>query len=116
MTAWVEILTWILVGLGSFLTIVGAYGALRLPDLYTRMHAASVTDTLATFLVLAGCSVPVLVSGDWLIAVKLFFILVFLWFTSPIASYALGHAAFFDDEKPLLDHDLTDDQEGGSVR
>ncbi|WP_416899667.1 MAG: monovalent cation/H(+) antiporter subunit G [Minwuia sp.] len=114
MSAWAEILTWILVGSGALLTVVGAYGAVRLPDLYTRLHAASVTDTLATFLVLAGCAVPVLVSGDWLIAVKLFFILVFLWFTSPIASYALGHAAFFDGEKPLLDHDLTEDREGSA--
>jgi multicomponent Na+:H+ antiporter subunit G len=113
MSAWAEILTWALVGSGAFLTIVGSYGAVRLPDLYTRMHAASVTDTLATFLVLAGCAVPVLTAGDWLIAVKLFFILVFLWFTSPIASYALGHAAFFDGQKPELDHDLTDDREGG---
>ena len=114
MSAWAEILTWVLVVPGAILTIVGAWGALRLPDLYTRMHAASVTDTLATFLVLAGCAVPVLVSGDWLIAVKLFFILVFLWFTSPIASYALGHAAFYDGEKPQLDHDLTDDKEGSA--
>lgn len=114
MSAWAEILTWVLVVSGSLLTIVGAYGAVRLPGLYTRMHAASVTDTLATFLILAGCAVPVLVSGDWLIAVKLFFILVFLWFTSPIASYALGHAAFFDGYKPNVDHDLTPDKEGGA--
>lgn len=114
MSAWAEILTWVLVGSGSLLTVVGAYGAVRLPDLYTRMHAASVTDTLATFLVLAGCAVPVLTAGAWLIAVKLFLILVFLWFTSPIASYALGHAAFFDGRKPLLDHDLTEDGEGGA--
>lgn len=112
MSAWAEILTWVLVFSGALLTVIGAYGVLRLPDLYTRIHAASVTDTLATFLVLAGCAVPVLISGDWLIAVKLFFILVFLWFTSPIAAYALGHAAFFDGAKPKLDHDLTEDREG----
>jgi multicomponent Na+:H+ antiporter subunit G len=114
MSAWVEILIWILAISGTFLAVIGAYGALRLPDLYTRMHAASVTDTLATFLILAACAVPVLVAGEWLIAVKLFLILVFLWFTSPISSYALGHAAFFDGEKPKLDHDLTDDQEGSA--
>lgn len=112
MTGWMEILTWVLVVSGAFLTIVGSYGAVRLPDLYTRMHAASVTDTLATFLLLAGCAVPVLASGEWLIAIKLFLILVFLWFTSPMASYALAHAAFFDGEKPVLDHDLTELKEG----
>ena len=114
MSVFLEILTWVLVVSGAFLTIVGAYGAVRLPELYTRMHAASVTDTLATFLILVGCAVPVLATGQWLIAAKLFFILVFLWFTSPIASYALGHAAFFDGHKPKLDHDLTEDREGST--
>lgn len=114
MSGWLEILTWVLVATGAFLTVVGAYGAVRLPDLYTRMHAASVTDTLATFLVLAGCAVPVLAAGDWLIAIKLVLILIFLWFTSPIASYALAHAAFFDGEKPKLDHDLTEEREGSA--
>ncbi|PJK28705.1 monovalent cation/H(+) antiporter subunit G [Minwuia thermotolerans] len=114
MSLWAEILVWILVGSGAFFTIVGAWGVVRLPDLYTRMHAASVTDTLATFLILAGCAVPVLLAGDWLIAIKLFFILVFLWFTSPMASYALAHAAFFDGDKPVLDHDLTEDREGSA--
>lgn len=111
---WVNIVTGFLVIGGALLTVLGTYGALRLPDLYTRMHAASVTDTLATFMVLAGLAVPSLVAGDWLIAVKLFFILIFLWFTSPIASYALGHAAFFAAQKPQLDRDLTDG-EGGAA-
>ncbi len=112
MTGWVEILGGGLACLGAVLTIVGAYGVLRLPELYTRMHAASVTDTLATFLLLAGCAVPVLASGDWLIVVKLVIILIFLWITSPLASYALAHAAFFDGQKPKLDLDLTEDKEG----
>lgn len=112
MTLAVEIVTGVLLVIGAALTVVGAYGALRLPDLYTRMHAASVTDTLATFLVLAALVVPSLAGGDWLVAVKLFFILVFLWFTGPVASYALGHAAFFAGDKPLLAHDLTADREG----
>ncbi|MDF1722820.1 MAG: monovalent cation/H(+) antiporter subunit G [Minwuia sp.] len=109
---WVAIVAGILVIGGAFLAMIGTYGTLRLPDLYTRLHAASVTDTLATFMVLAGLAIPSLVAGEWLIAVKLLFILIFLWFTSPIASYALGHAAFFAAQKPKLDHDLTDGEGG----
>ena len=78
------------------------------------LHAANITDTLATFLILAGLAVPSLVAGEWLIAVKLLFVLIFLWFTSPIASYSIGHAAFFAAQKPKLDHDLTDG-EGGTA-
>lgn len=114
MTGWIETVSGLIVLLGVALTVIGAYGALRLPDMYTRMHAVSVTDTLATFLVLAGCAIPVLVQGDWLIGIKLGFILLFLWFTSPIASYALAHAAFFDGKRPILDQDLTDDKEGSA--
>ena len=114
MSMLVTVIAGILVIGGALLTVVGAYGTLRFPDLYTRMHAASVTDTLATFMVLAGLAVPAAVDGDWLIVVKLFIILVFLWFTSPIASYALGHAAFFAGDKPILDHDLTDGEGGGT--
>jgi multicomponent Na+:H+ antiporter subunit G len=105
---WTIIISGVLVITGAFLAVVGAYGTLRLPDLYTRLHAASITDTLATFLVLAGLAVPSLVAGEWLIAVKLLFVLIFLWFTSPISSYSIGHAAFFSAQKPQLDHDLTD--------
>ncbi len=105
---WVTIVSGVLVIGGAMLTVVGAYGTLRLPDLYTRLHAASVTDTLATFMILAGLAVPSLFAGEWLITVKLVFILIFLWFTSPIASYSVGHAAFFAAQKPKLDHDLTD--------
>lgn len=114
MMDWVTIVSGVMVIGGAFLAIVGAYGTLRLPDLYTRLHAASVTDTLATFMILAGLAVPSLVAGEWLIAVKLSFILIFLWFTSPIASYSVGHAAFFAAQKPKLDHDLTDG-EGGAA-
>ena len=114
MMDWPVIVSGVLVISGALLTIVGAYGTLRLPDVYTRLHAASITDTLATFLILAGLAVPSLVAGEWLIAVKLLFVLIFLWFTSPIASYSIGHAAFFAAQKPMLDHDLTDG-EGGTA-
>ena len=53
MTA-IEILSGILVILGSLSIIVGLLGVYRMPDFYTRLHAASVIDTLGTILILFG--------------------------------------------------------------
>ena len=42
----VDIVSWGLILAGCFFTVVGSIGLVRMPDVYTRMHAASVTDTL----------------------------------------------------------------------
>ena len=92
-----DVLSWIMLTVGGFFVLVGGVGALRLPNFYTRMHAASVTDTMATFLILGGL---MLQSGVTLATVKLGAILVFLLFTGPTASYALANAALLSGLKP----------------
>ncbi len=84
------IVSWILLLTGGFFVFVGGVGALRMPDLYTRMHAASLTDTLGTLLMLLGL---VLQSGWTLASAKIFAILLFLMLTAPTAAYALANAA-----------------------
>ena len=66
---------------------------MRMPDFYTRMHAASVTDTLGAGLILLGL---LLQAGFTLVAVKLLMIGLLIFFTSPTATHALaarGHGA-----------------------
>jgi multicomponent Na+:H+ antiporter subunit G len=85
-----DVASWVLLVLGGVFVLIGGIGALRMPDLYTRMHAASVTDTLGAMLVISG----VMLQAGWTLAtVKLALILVFLLITSPTASYALANAA-----------------------
>ncbi len=60
--------SWVLLVVGGFFVFAGGLGALRMPDFYTRMHAASLTDTLGTILVLTGL---MLQAGISLAAVKL---------------------------------------------
>jgi multicomponent Na+:H+ antiporter subunit G len=79
-----------LVLLGSLFVFVGGVGAIRLPDVFTRIHAAGITDTMGTLLVLAGCALHV---GTALAVVKVAAILVFLLLTGPTATYALANAA-----------------------
>ncbi|CAA6803507.1 MAG: Sodium:proton antiporter [uncultured Thiotrichaceae bacterium] len=95
----VDILSWLLLLAGSFLGISGAIGLFRFPDFYSRVHAASVTDTLCALLIISGL---VLQAGFTLITVKLIIVLLFLWYTSPVASHALVKAAHYHGLKPLL--------------
>jgi multicomponent Na+:H+ antiporter subunit G len=92
-----DILTWGLLALGSDFLLIGSIGLVRLPDFYTRLHTAGITDTLAIVLIVAGLMVQ---SGLTLISVKLLFILIFLFFTSPTATHALAKAALFNGLRP----------------
>lgn len=94
-----DILTAVLVTAGGLLVVVGGIGVMRLPDVYTRLHAASITDTLGVMLILLG----LMLQGGWsLISVKLVLILVFLLFTGPVSSHALAKAALMAGVKPKL--------------
>jgi len=93
----IDIVSWIFLTAGGFFVLVGGIGALRMPDLYTRMHAASITDSLGAMLVLCGL---VLQAGFTLDAVKLLAILVFMLFTSPTAGNALASAALMAGVNP----------------
>jgi len=99
----IDILSWGLIIIGCLAILTGGVGVLRFPDVYTRMHAASITDTLGAGALLGGL---MLQAGPTLVAVKLFFMLVFLFFTSPASSFALSHAALSAGVEPQLDHDL----------
>jgi multicomponent Na+:H+ antiporter subunit G len=92
-----DILSWIFLSTGSFFVIVGGIGLLRLPDFYTRIHAASVTDTVGSWLVVIGL---MLQAGLSLVTVKLILVLIFLVMTSPLASHALAKAAYSHGLKP----------------
>lgn len=68
-----------------------------MPDLYTRMHAASVTDTMGAGLIIAGV---MLQAGLSLATTKLALILLFLLLTSPTASNALASASLLAGISP----------------
>ncbi len=97
-------LSWVLLLGGSFFLVVGAVGLVRLPDFFTRLHAAGVTDTGGAWLILAGL---MLQAGLSLVTVKLAFIGLFLFFTSPTACHALAKAALHRGLEPdIANHRL----------
>jgi len=97
MTMAVDILSWIMLTAGGVFVFIGGLGALRMPNLYTRMHAASLTDTMAAVLILGGI---MLQAGATLASIKLAAILLFLLITSPTASNALASAAILSGLQP----------------
>jgi len=88
-----------LVVAGALLTLLGGVGVLRFPDVYTRIHAASLTDTGGATLVLLGLA---LISGLTLETLKLGLVWVFVMLTTPAAANALANAAFSAGHTPRI--------------
>jgi multicomponent Na+:H+ antiporter subunit G len=98
----VDILSWALILAGSFFTVAGALGLVRMPDLFTRMHALSVVDTAGIGLLVLGM---MLQAGLGLVTLKLLFILVLFFFAGPVITHALAQAALHEKIEPRLTRD-----------
>ncbi|MEO1492431.1 MAG: monovalent cation/H(+) antiporter subunit G [Pseudomonadota bacterium] len=94
-----DIIGWAALLAGGFFCIVGAIGLNRMPDIFTRMHATSVSDTMGVGLLVLGMLSQ---TTDWTVAVRLVIILIVLYVTGAVASHALARAALHAGEKPLL--------------
>jgi multicomponent Na+:H+ antiporter subunit G len=95
-----DLASWCCVIAGAVLSVIGGIGMHRFPDFYTRVHAASTTDTLCAALLLLGLGLQ---AGLALVTLKLFLIFVFLFLTSPTAAHALANTAIEANLKPVLD-------------
>ena len=87
MTTAIDILSWIMLSAGGLFVFIGGLGALRMPNLYTRIHAASLTDTMAAVLIIGGV---MLQAGATLATIKL----------AAILSNALASAAILSGLQP----------------
>jgi len=107
----VDIASWGLILLGSFFTVVGALGLVRMPDVYTRMHAVSVIDTLGIGRMIRGM---VLQAGLSLVTLKLLFLLALVFFTWPVVTHALAQACLHAGVEPQLAEDRRDPKVRGA--
>lgn len=93
----VDLITAVFLAIGCFFSLSGGLGILRMPDFYTRLHAAGKVDSLAQALILTGLMFQ---AGLTLVSVKLFLIIVFLLATTPTATHAVAKAAHLSGLKP----------------
>ncbi len=98
MSTLITILSWACLTVGSLFCLVGAAGLLRMPDFYTRMHAASLIETAGAGFIILGL---LLQTGFTLIAAKLLMIGLLILFAGPTASHALARAALLQGLKPI---------------
>ncbi|MDA1056000.1 MAG: monovalent cation/H(+) antiporter subunit G [Planctomycetota bacterium] len=99
------LMSWVALGLilvGLFFLFVAAVGVLRLPDVFTRSHAVSLTDSLGAFFVLGGLA---LYQGFSTNLFKILIVLVLLLLLNPVISHATVRAAFRCGLKPWSKED-----------
>ncbi|RSD27539.1 monovalent cation/H(+) antiporter subunit G [Mesobacillus subterraneus] len=89
--------------LGAFLSLVTAFGLIRLPDVYTRNHAASKSATLGVMFVLLGTFIYFYFVENHFNS-RLLLGIAFILLTSPVAGHLIGRAAYNSGVKPT---DLT---------
>ncbi|HHL21629.1 MAG TPA: hypothetical protein ENJ52_08880 [Aliiroseovarius sp.] len=97
----------VLVVAGAVFVLIGAFGVVRLPDFWARLHAASIGDSAGMLLLFAGMAVH---SGLTLVTVKLILIGIFLFLTGPTSTHATANAAFVSGLRPREAEGLTADE------
>ncbi|MET0104703.1 MAG: monovalent cation/H(+) antiporter subunit G [Sedimenticola sp.] len=98
---------------GGFLCISGGVGLLRMPDFFSRIHAAGMTETLAAPLLLCG----LMLQMEWsLDLVKVLMILILILATNPTATHAMAKAALHGGLRPLVKEPGDDDKGEGSSK
>ncbi|MDC0038171.1 monovalent cation/H(+) antiporter subunit G [Gammaproteobacteria bacterium] len=95
----VGVVSAILLLVGSGFALIGSIGIVRMPDVFTRLHAAGITDTLGAAGVLLGLALK---AGFSLLLVKLLLMLAFLLLLNPTACHALARAALHGLRRPWM--------------
>ncbi len=104
------LLSIIIMMVGLFFLAVGVVGLLRLPDVYTRLHATTKCDTMGAGLVLVSLALQ----SEFMDGVKLVIIAVFIWITNPTAAHVIAKAAWVTGFPPIkkFDRDFIKGGEG----
>ncbi|MEN8701472.1 monovalent cation/H(+) antiporter subunit G [Bacillus infantis] len=103
----IRIIIIVLILIGAFLSLVAAFGVIRLPDVYTRNHAASKAATLGVMSVLLGTFLYFYAEEGHFNS-RLILGIIFIFMTSPVAGHLISRAAY-NAGVPLADVSVQDD-------
>lgn len=88
-----ELIAVILIFVGTVFSLLSAIGLIRLPDVYTRAHAASKSSTLGVLFTLVGTFLFfMLVEGYF--SIRLFLGIFFVFLTAPVAAHVIVRSAY----------------------
>ncbi len=90
---------------GAVFSLLAAVGVLRLPDLYTRMHAASKAGVVGAGLVLLAVAIE---SGDGSVVIRAVLGILFLLLSTPVGAHLLAKAAFRAGFRPIVTNSIND--------
>jgi multicomponent Na+:H+ antiporter subunit G len=90
-----EIVSNTLIIVGLLVMTLGVYGMIRMPDIYTRLHAAS----KSVFLGVIAIAVAAMLVGDQSMVTRLVLLSVFLLITTPVSSHVIGRGAYLHHER-----------------
>lgn len=102
-----EIISVILIFLGTVLSFLSAIGLIRFPDVYTRAHAASKSSTLGVIFTLTGAFLFFLLEMQYF-SIRLFVGIFFVFLTAPVAAHVICRSAYRGNVK-LSDTSIKDD-------
>lgn len=91
-----EIVEWVavlLILLGAIVSVISAFGLIRLPDVYTRSHAATKSATLSVLACLIGAFIYFW-SNDGFVSIRLVLGIIFVFLTAPVAGHLVCRAAY----------------------
>lgn len=103
----IRIIIGVLICAGAFLSLVAAFGIVRLPDVYTRNHAASKAATLGVLFILLGTFLYFYTEEGHFNS-RLILGIVFIFLTSPVAGHLISRAAYHSGVK-LWENSVQDD-------
>jgi multicomponent Na+:H+ antiporter subunit G len=81
----------VLIALGAFFTFIAGFGVLRMPDIYTRMHASTKAASLGAALMLIAAA---FYFQEIAVVTRIAITTVFIFLTAPVAAHMLGRAAY----------------------
>lgn len=98
--SWQELVTVLLVLVGVAFMVLSSIGLLRLPDVYTRMHAGGKSSTLGIIAVLLAVAAH---NGTLVVVGKMAALIAFFFLTAPVAAHMLGRAAYLTRVEPIAE-------------
>ncbi len=91
-----EVIAGVLIFLGTLISLISSVGLVRLPDVYTRSHAASKSSTVGVLFILIGTLLYFLISEGYF-SIRLILGIVFVFLTAPVAAHVICRAAYRAD-------------------